>query len=76
MYGVEFEMSEEAMRDDFVLSLDKAKVMREGTDVTITAFSKMVGVALEAADKLKELGISAEVILKSPNPPGYQPQNN
>jgi len=46
MYGVEFEMSEAAMKDDFVLSLDKAKVMREGTDVTITAFSKMVGLAL------------------------------
>lgn len=61
MYGVEFEMSEAAMKDDFVLSLDKAKVMREGTDVTITAFSKMVGLALEAADKLKEMGISAEV---------------
>lgn len=61
MYGVEFDMSEAAMKDDFVLSLDKAKVMREGTDVTITAFSKMVGLALEAAEKLKEKGISAEV---------------
>ena len=61
MYGVEFDMSEAAMKDDFVLSLDKAKVMREGTDVTITAFSKMVGLALEAAENLKEKGISAEV---------------
>ena len=36
--------------------------MREGNHVTITAFSRMVGVALEAADVLAKEGISAEVI--------------
>lgn len=62
MYGIEFDMSAEAMKDDFVLSLDKAKIMREGTDVTITAFSKMVGMALDAAKELEKKGISVEVI--------------
>ena len=48
--------------DDFVVPIGKAKIVRPGTDVTITAFSIMVGKALEAADKLAEQGISAEVI--------------
>ncbi|MDP2642499.1 MAG: transketolase family protein [Candidatus Peregrinibacteria bacterium] len=40
----------------------KAKIMQEGTDVTIVACGAMVAEALEAADTLKEQGISAEVI--------------
>ncbi|MEZ0262523.1 MAG: pyruvate dehydrogenase complex E1 component subunit beta [Alphaproteobacteria bacterium] len=59
MYGQSFEIPADP---DFVLPLGKAKIEREGTDVTITAFSRMVGVALQAADKLAEQGISAEVI--------------
>ena len=45
-----------------MLPLGKAKVEKEGTDVTITAFSKMVGFALDAAEKLAAMGVSAEVI--------------
>jgi pyruvate dehydrogenase E1 component beta subunit len=48
--------------DDFVLPIGKAKVEREGTDVTIVAFSIMVDVALKAAEALAEQGISAEII--------------
>jgi pyruvate dehydrogenase E1 component beta subunit len=48
--------------DDFVLPIGKAKVEREGTDVTIVAFSIMVDVALKAAEALAEQNISAEVI--------------
>ena len=48
--------------EDFILPIGKAKVEREGRDVTIVAFSIMVGVALEAAAKLAEQGIEAEVI--------------
>ncbi len=48
--------------EDFVLPIGKAKIERAGTDVTIVAFSVMVGVALKAADALAEQGISAEVI--------------
>jgi pyruvate dehydrogenase E1 component beta subunit len=47
---------------DFVLPIGKAKVERAGTDVTIVAFSIMVGTAMKAAEILAEQGISAEVI--------------
>ena len=59
MYGHSFDIPADP---DFVLPIGKAKIERAGTDVTITAFSRMVGVALQAADKLAEQGISAEVI--------------
>ena len=59
MYGQSFEVPE---HDDWTVPIGKAKVVREGSDVTITAFSIMVGRALEAAEALAEQGISAEVI--------------
>ncbi len=59
LYGQSFDVPE---GDDHVLEIGKAAVLREGTDVTIVAFSIMVGKALEAAEKLAEEGISAEVI--------------
>jgi pyruvate dehydrogenase E1 component beta subunit len=59
MYGQHFDVPADP---DFILPIGKAKIERAGTDVTITAFSRMVGVALQAADKLASLGISAEVI--------------
>ncbi|WP_421988958.1 pyruvate dehydrogenase complex E1 component subunit beta [Roseococcus sp.] len=59
LYGQSFECPTD---EDFVLPIGKAKVEREGTDVTIVAFSIMVGLALQAADALAEKGISAEVI--------------
>jgi len=62
MYGREFEVPEHVLDPEFVLPLGKAHVAREGTDVTIVTFSKMVGVCLEAAELLSKQGISAEVI--------------
>lgn len=62
MYGTSFDMSDEAQSKDFVLEIGKAKVEREGTDVTIVAFSKPVGLALEAAQVMAEKGVSVEVI--------------
>ena len=59
IYGHSFEVPK---LDDFVLPIGKAKVLREGADVTITAFSGMVGRALEAAEALAEAGIQAEVV--------------
>lgn len=59
MYGRSFEVPDD---EDYLVPIGKAAVVREGTDVTITAFSIMVGKALEAADKLAEMGIQAEVI--------------
>lgn len=59
MYGHSFDVPDAS---DWTVPLGKAKIVRAGTDVTITAFSIMVGKALEAANALQEVGISAEVI--------------
>lgn len=59
MYGQSFEVPTD---EDFVIPLGRAKIERAGTDVTIIAYSIMVGKALQAAEKLAEQGISAEVI--------------
>ncbi|HET6470093.1 MAG TPA: pyruvate dehydrogenase complex E1 component subunit beta [Geminicoccaceae bacterium] len=59
LYGQSFEVPK---LDDFVLPIGKAKVVRKGAHVTVTAFSLMVDRALKAADKLAEDGIEAEVI--------------
>jgi pyruvate dehydrogenase E1 component beta subunit len=48
--------------DDFVLPIGRAKILREGTDVTIVSYSRGVKFALEAATKLEAEGVSAEVI--------------
>lgn len=59
MYGRSFDVPK---LDDFVLPIGKARIMREGKDVTLVSYSIGVGVSLEAADKLAEEGIEAEVI--------------
>ena len=46
---------------DFVIPIGKAKVMRPGKDVTLIAFSKMVGYNLKVADELAKEGIDCEV---------------
>ncbi|HEY0011657.1 MAG TPA: pyruvate dehydrogenase complex E1 component subunit beta [Allosphingosinicella sp.] len=59
LYGQSFEVPK---LDDYVLPIGKARVAREGTDVTLVSYSIGVGVALDAATKLAEEGIEAEVI--------------
>lgn len=59
LYGRTFEVP---AGDDHVLPIGKARVVREGTDVTIVSYSIGVGLSLEAADTLAAKGISAEVI--------------
>ncbi len=59
LYGHSFEVPKS---DDWTVPLGKAKVLRQGKDVTITAFSLMVGKAMEAAESLAAEGIEAEVI--------------
>ena len=59
LYGQSFDVPTD---EDFVIPLGRAKIERAGADVTITAFSIMVGKALEAAEILAEQGIDAEVI--------------
>jgi pyruvate dehydrogenase E1 component beta subunit len=59
LYGRTFDIPD---LEDHVLPIGKARVMREGTDVTIVSYSIGVGMSLEAADKLAGEGINAEVI--------------
>ena len=59
LYGVSFEVPE---LDDFVLPIGKARVVREGKDVTLVSYSIGVGLALQAAETLAGEGIEAEVI--------------
>ncbi len=59
LYGRTFDVPD---MDDFTIPFGKARIWREGDDVTIVSFGIGMQYALEAADKLAEEGISAEVI--------------
>lgn len=59
LYGRSFEVP---VDENFVVPIGQAAVVRPGKDVTITAFSIAVGMALEAAEQLAAQGIDAEVI--------------
>lgn len=58
-YGMSFDVP---VSDDYIVPIGKARIVRPGKDVTITAFSLMVKYALEAAELLAAEGIDAEVI--------------
>ncbi|MEL7688165.1 pyruvate dehydrogenase complex E1 component subunit beta [Citromicrobium bathyomarinum] len=59
VYGRSFDVPD---MDDYVLPIGKARIVREGSDVTIVSYSIAVGLALEAAEELAGQGIEAEVI--------------
>ncbi|RYY22947.1 MAG: pyruvate dehydrogenase complex E1 component subunit beta [Sphingomonadales bacterium] len=59
LYGRHFEVPK---LDDHVLPIGKARIVREGKDVTLVSYSIGVGVSLEAAEKLAAEGIDCEVI--------------
>jgi pyruvate dehydrogenase E1 component beta subunit len=59
LYGQEFEVPDDP---DWVVPIGKARIHRQGSDVTLTAHSRMVGLALKAAEILAADGIEAEVI--------------
>jgi pyruvate dehydrogenase E1 component beta subunit len=59
LYGQEFDVPEGV---DWVVPIGKAKVRREGKDVTLVAYSRMVGFCLQAAEELAKDGIEAEVV--------------
>ncbi len=59
LYGEKFDVP---VSEDFEIPIGRAKIERVGADVTIVAYSIMVGKALQAAEKLAEQGIDAEVI--------------
>lgn len=66
LYGQTFDVPDDP---DYVVPIGKAKIERVGSDVTITAYSISVGLALEAAEQLSKEGIEAEVInLRSVRP--------
>lgn len=68
MYADKGEVPEE----EYLLEIGKANVVREGSDVTIVSFGKMMKVAYEAADELAKEGTNAEIIdLRSVRPIDY-----
>jgi len=70
MYGDKGDVPED---NEFLLPIGEAEVTREGSDVTIVSFGKMMKVALEAADELAKDNVSAEVIdLRTIRPIDYQ----
>ncbi|KAI0111259.1 pyruvate dehydrogenase E1 component beta subunit [Nemania sp. FL0031] len=63
MYGVSFPMSEAAQKDDFVIPFGKAKIERQGKDLTMVSLSRTVGQCMVAAEALKKkYGVEVEVI--------------
>lgn len=62
LYGQSFPITPEVLDKDFVLPIGKAKIMRPGKDVTLIAFSKMVGYNLKVAEELSKEGVDCEVI--------------
>jgi 2-oxoisovalerate dehydrogenase E1 component beta subunit len=60
--GLYRKIKEDLPKDDYTVPIGKAKVVREGRDLTIITYGAMVWTALEAADKLASEGASAEVV--------------
>ncbi len=59
VYGESFAVPEDP---EFLVPIGKARIARAGDQVTITAFSRMVKLAMQAAEELEKVGISAEII--------------
>jgi len=62
LYNETFTLPEEAQHPDFILPIGRAAIELPGTHISLITFSRQVGSCLKAAAKLKEDGISAEVI--------------
>lgn len=62
LYSEAFPMSDEALRNDFMVPIGKAKIEREGTDITLISYSIGMVPTLKAAEQLAKEGINAEVI--------------
>ena len=69
MYGDKGEVPE----DDYIIPIGVADIKREGTDVTIVSFGKIIKEAYKAADELEKDGISCEIIdLRTVRPLDYE----
>ncbi|KAB7501216.1 Pyruvate dehydrogenase E1 component subunit beta, mitochondrial, partial [Armadillidium nasatum] len=62
LYGVQFQMSDEALSKDFIVPIGKAKIERTGQHITLVAHSKAVQLALEASEILAKEGVECEII--------------
>merc|ERR1711953_798049 len=62
VYGSTFDIEDKVLEEDFVLPIGKAKVMREGKDITLVSHSIGVGFCMGAAELLAKEGISVEVV--------------
>ncbi|KAI5093430.1 pyruvate dehydrogenase E1 component subunit beta, mitochondrial [Silurus meridionalis] len=62
LYGVAFEMSEEAQSKDFTIPIGKAKIERTGNHITLVSHSRMVGHCMDAAAVLAKEGFDCEVV--------------
>lgn len=69
MYGDKGEVPE----GEYLLPIGQAHIVKEGSDVTLISFGKMMKIANEAADELAKNGVNAEVIdLRSVRPIDYK----
>jgi pyruvate dehydrogenase E1 component beta subunit len=59
LYGIKGEVPDDA---DFTIPFGKARIAREGKDISLVAYSRMVHVCLAAAEELSKSGIEAEVV--------------
>merc|ERR1711941_163234 len=62
MYGTSFDIEDKVMEESFIVPIGKAKVQRQGKDITLVSHSIGVGFCMGAAELLAKEGISAEVI--------------
>ncbi|KAN0036813.1 hypothetical protein ACTFIV_002126 [Dictyostelium citrinum] len=62
LYNYKFDLTDQEQDKEYLVPIGKAKVEREGKDVTIVGFSRIVSNCMEAAELLAKEGISAEVI--------------
>ncbi|KAN0022703.1 hypothetical protein ACTFIU_005438, partial [Dictyostelium citrinum] len=62
LYNYKFDLTDQEQDKEYLVPIGKAKVEREGKDVTIVGFSRIVSNCMEAAEILAKEGISAEVI--------------
>jgi pyruvate dehydrogenase E1 component beta subunit len=57
-----FSMKGEVPEEEYFTPIGKAKVIREGSDVTLVSYSMMMNTAIAAADKLEKEGVSVELV--------------
>ncbi|MDX8431515.1 MAG: pyruvate dehydrogenase complex E1 component subunit beta [Candidatus Algichlamydia australiensis] len=57
-YGMKAEIPEE----EYLVPIGKAKIVKEGSDLTLISYSRMLGVCLQAAEEMERRGVSVEVI--------------